>query len=323
MSKRFGMLSLFVATWLGMIASGIAGAQPAASIEGVVMTEDGSPIAGALVPYNNVAKLERDGMGRLLMGEAPISSSVRTDAGGKFSIASLPAGSYYLCASGTKPNHLRSCEWNQPSMKVELSEGQRLGGVKLLVAEGTMLVFRVRDAKGVIQDTAAGPVVDGRMPLAGGNFRIGVVCGLRYAQARFAAQDGDVREYAVAVPKDASLRVVADTSLSTRDVAGESIQTREPSFAVEVRGEGRLVVELEVEMRQAAMAQLLCPGGMAVGSARCALLLLLSLSTAVRRGPLFTLGASSMRRHLPPRALPAAPWLAVHWCRSSAQISRR
>ena len=247
MSRGFVVLSSFVAAWLGVIASGIAGAQPAASIEGVVVTEDGSPIAGAMVLYNNVSKLERDGMGRLVMREVPIRSNVRTDAGGKFSIASLPGGSYHLCASGTKPNHLRSCEWDQPSLKVDLSEGQRLGGVKLLVAEGAMLVFRVRDARGVIQDTAAGPVVEGRLPLAGGNFRIGVVSGLRYAQARFAVKDGDVREYAVAVPKDASLRVVADTSLSTRDVAGQSIQTREPSFAVEVRGETRLVVELEVE----------------------------------------------------------------------------
>ncbi|HSW49928.1 MAG TPA: hypothetical protein VLH09_07115, partial [Bryobacteraceae bacterium] len=192
-------------------------------------------------------KLGRDEMGRLVMREVPIRSSVRTDAGGKFSIAGLPAGSYYLCASGTKPNHLRSCEWAQPSMKVDLSEAQRLGGIKLVVAEGTMLVFRVRDARGVIQDTAAGPVVDGRLPLAGGNFRIGVMSGLRYAQARFADKDGDVREYAVAVPRDASLRVVADTPLPIRNFAGQYIVTREPSFAVEVRGETMLAVELEVE----------------------------------------------------------------------------
>ena len=247
MSRGFATLSVFAAAWLGVAASAAAVAQPTASIEGVVVTDDGSPIAGALMLYNNVTKFERDGMGRLVMREVPVRSSVRTDAGGRFSIASLPAGSYYLCASGTKPNHLRSCEWNQPSMKLELSEGQRLDGLRLLVPEGTMLVFRVRDAGRVIQDTAAGPVVDGRLPLSGGNFRIGVVSGLRYAQARFAAQDGDVREYAVAVPKDASLRVVADTPLSIRDVARQSIQTREPSFAVEVRGETRLVVELEVQ----------------------------------------------------------------------------
>ncbi|MFB3777839.1 MAG: carboxypeptidase regulatory-like domain-containing protein [Bryobacteraceae bacterium] len=247
MSRRFVMLSLLLLAGLGVIAAASAGSEPAARIEGVVVTGDGSPIAGARVLYNNVSKLERDGMGRLVMREVPIRSSVRTDAGGKFSIPGLPAGSYYLCASGTKSNHLRSCEWDQPSMRVELSEAQRLGGVRLLVAEGTMLVFRVRDARGVIQDTAAGPVVDGRLPLAGGNFRIGVMSGLRYAEARFAAQDGDVREYAVAVPKDASLRVVADTPLSIRDAAGRSVQTREPSFAVKVSGESRLAVALEVE----------------------------------------------------------------------------
>jgi len=186
-------------------------------------------------------------MGQLLVSGPVISSGVRTDVGGKFSIAGLPAGSYYLCALGVKPNHLRSCEWDQPSVQVELSEGQNLEGIKLLVVEGTLLVFRVRDAKGVIEDTASGPMVDGRLALTGGTFRIGVVSGLRYAQATLVSQDGEIREYAVAVPKNAALRVLPDTSLQIRDIAGQSIQTGEPSLLLQVRGEEKLVVELDVQ----------------------------------------------------------------------------
>jgi hypothetical protein len=241
------MRLLFMVGSLAAIATARAGDQQSASIAGVVVTDDGSPVAGALVLYNNVPRLGRDDMGRLAVRGPVVSSGVRTDSGGKFAIAGLPAGSYYLCASGTKSNHLRSCEWDQPSLKVELSEGQNLEGIKLIVVEGTLLVFRVRDANRAIEDTAAGPVVDGRLPLTGGNFRIGVVSGLRYAQATVAAQDGDVREYVVAVPKSAALRVVADTLLPVRDIAGQSIRAGEPSFEVQVRGEDKLVVELEVE----------------------------------------------------------------------------
>ncbi|MCC7176676.1 MAG: hypothetical protein IT159_15890 [Bryobacterales bacterium] len=80
MSRRLATLPVLAAAWLGAAASSIAGAQPAASIQGAVVTDGGSPVAGARVLYNRVTKLERNGMGRLAVRETPLRSSVRTDA---------------------------------------------------------------------------------------------------------------------------------------------------------------------------------------------------------------------------------------------------
>ncbi len=223
-----------------------APAQQSGTISGTVVDESSRPIPGAVVRYNNVRKFDRDAAGRLIPAGPVVSSGTRSAADGTFGATGLPAGSYYLCASGIRPNHLRSCEWGQPSLALQLAAGQTLSGVTLRIVEGTLLIFRVRDVRAVIQDTAAGPPVNGRLPLFGGNFRIGITAGTRYAQGNFVSQIGAVRSYTVAVPKFATVRLFLDTPLTVLGPLGQVLEARAPSLPITTTGQAELAIDLEV-----------------------------------------------------------------------------
>jgi hypothetical protein len=217
------------------------------TIRGRVEGDDGLPLSGATVLYNNVREYTRDSMGHRIATGVAINSGARTARNGSFTISGLPAGSYYLCAFGTQANHLSSCEWGQGSLLVQLSAAQVFTDAVLRVSEGSLLVLRVSDPNGRIQDTAASPPLNGRLPLAGGNFKVGIMAGGRYARANFVSQQGVVRSYVVAVPKTAFLQLFLNTTLRASLPTGESVEVDRPAVPISVTGQAQLFVDLEVQ----------------------------------------------------------------------------
>jgi hypothetical protein len=212
----------------------LAFAQQPGKISGVV-DQDGAPVAGALVLYHNVPPLAPNGSGGLVPASASIGASINTAGDGSFAIAGLPVGQYFICAYGTASNQLGSCEWGGSSSTISVAESAVR--VALHLREGTLLTFLVGDPSGAIRDTASGPPVDGRLPLSGGNFRIGVMLGPIYARAEFASQQGTIRTYMVAVPKNAALDLIANTSLAIAAASGAPIPARQKGFTIPI-GDG-------------------------------------------------------------------------------------
>ncbi len=217
------------------------------TILGLVTDDTGVPVANALVTYNSVPSASRDATGRIVWNGPRLSSAVRTGSDGTFVITGLPAAIYYLCASGVTATQLRSCEWTQATTRVDLSSAQTARGLKFVIAEGTLVVFQVSDPNGRIRDLADLPIVNGRLPLTGGNFRIGVFAGTRYAHAHLVSTANGVREYSIAIPKTATVKLFLETTLGVLDTTGATIAVGQPSVSVAAGGQSQVAVNLQVQ----------------------------------------------------------------------------
>jgi len=225
----------------------LAHAQQAGTISGAVIDQNSAPVAGAVVLYHNVPQVSRDASGRITPTSPMISSGVLTGVDGSFAIPNLPDGQYSVCAYGVQPNALSTCEWGRYTSPIQIAGGSTVSGISLQLAQGTLLSFLVTDPNGVIVDTASGPLVNGLIPLLGGNFRIGVMLGTFYARAEFASQQGTVRTYTVAVPSNVMLNLFADTQLQVVGQAGSPIAVGQPSITIAVGSATAQSVPLQVE----------------------------------------------------------------------------
>ena len=84
------------------------------------------------------------------------------------------------------------------------------------------------------------------MPLSGGNFRVGVFAGAKYVQARLVSTGAGFREYQVAIPKGATVRLFLDTSLGVVDAMGSALAAGRPSASITVGGQAEVEVSLRV-----------------------------------------------------------------------------
>ncbi len=225
-----------------ILAGSTAFAQTAtmATISGSVVDDSGSPIPGAVVIYHNSPKTQWDKSGHRHLVERLVASSVKTGADGTFIISSLPAGSYFLCAAGIKPTHLRSCDWGNLGTSADLTTASAVIGVKLHVRDGVLLTYQVTDPFNRIQDPTFAP----GKAIPPGNFRIFAVQGTHYMVAGplSASISGNVHQYALAVPKTATIRTHLDTSLKLLNQLGASILNRTPTAPITVSGQPVTVI---------------------------------------------------------------------------------
>ena len=98
-----------------------------------------------------------------------------------------------------------------------------------------------------IEDAGDGLSVDGLLKLHGGNFRVGVMVGGRYARARLASRSGSVRVYSVAVPKDLALRLFLDSALRVRGPNGSLLEAGKPGLSVSPADQEEMTYEFRVE----------------------------------------------------------------------------
>jgi hypothetical protein len=232
------------AAWFALVGSPHAGAQQAASFSGTVVDDSDAPIGGATVHYNNVPPGVQTPDGGFTTTGPLISTVIETQADGSFQVQNVPPGTYLLCARGTLPQHLASCDW-QGTTRINLSAGQALQGITLVVARGTLLTFAVQDARSQIQDYAdlIGP--GGQLPLSGGNFRIGVFVGTRYLPAERISLSAGTHQYQVAVSKAASARLLLNTPLRVTDSAGNAL-TNSSSPTIPANGQNEVITNLIV-----------------------------------------------------------------------------
>jgi hypothetical protein len=141
----------------------------------------------------------------------------------------------------------RTCDWTGTETVVDLTSTQTVQSVQFRIANGTLLIFNVRDPNARITDLSDLPVVDGRIPLVGANFGIGLFAGNTYARATLVSSNPGVRQYQIAVPKDASLRLFLDTALKVTDVSGAARQDRTPDLPIAAHGEATLPIELTIQ----------------------------------------------------------------------------
>jgi hypothetical protein len=230
---------------LGIFAAAAMAAAAGGSISGVVVDDNGAPIANAVVLYNSVPNRITLPDGHRISTGPFVSSGARTAADGSFAVSGLPPAVYYLCAYGTKDDHLGTCEWGQGTTSVPLADGQT-AQVRFVVAEGTLLTFQVEDPRHQIIDLESVPTVNGRMALTGANFSIGIWAGSRYARAKLLSVNGATRRYQLAIPKTAAIRLHLDTSLQVADSNGAPLALRQPSATVAAGGQTEVIINLAI-----------------------------------------------------------------------------
>ena len=231
-----GYLSAWMSIAALLFAGSIAFAQTTTktvTISGTVLDDSGAPIAGATVLYNNTVSSVRDRALHTHIFGTFIASSTTAAKDGTFSLTGLPPSVYWLCGVGTQPTHLRSCDWESPTTKIDLTSTSSATNVQLQVPVGVMLTFSVTDARNQINDFSATPVVNGA-PAAPGNFRIYLADGTWLSPAQPVSVSGTVHQYAIAVPKARALRLFLDTKLNVQDQALTAVVPGKPGDTITI-----------------------------------------------------------------------------------------
>lgn len=221
-----------------------SGPSATGTLSGIVVDDQGAPIANARVVYQTAPKIvHRTGGGWLTTGPL-LGASVKTGIDGSFVINGLPVARYHICAYGVKPTHLGSCEW-QGTANVDLSTGQT-GQLKIHIAEGTLLTFQIQDARQQIRDLADLNTSNGRLPVSGSNFAIGVWAGSRYTLAKLVSTTGSIRRYQLAIPKAATVRLFLDTTLNVTDASGAAVATGAPGATLSAASQAELITAFAI-----------------------------------------------------------------------------
>jgi hypothetical protein len=78
------------------------------------------------------------------------------------------------------------------------------------------------------------------------NFGIGIWAGSRYVRAGLVSKSGNTRQYQLAIPKTASVRLYLDTSLAVLDANGTAIPLLQAGNTVAPASQGALTVNITI-----------------------------------------------------------------------------
>jgi hypothetical protein len=148
-----------------------------------------------------------------------VSNQVASGADGRFSIGSLQAGKYLVCAAGPQPNDVGSCSWRAVSY-ITLGAGQQITGHVLVIRQGVRITFRVADPQSRVQI----PDIRGFVPDRGRRLRVAVISDGQFLNAQAVGRSpGEVILQAL-VPARQRASFSLDTDLDFTDGAGASIR---------------------------------------------------------------------------------------------------
>ncbi len=203
-------------------------------LQGKVVLDGGPGLAGATISLTKIRDMRKDGRGRVVFTEPPLTAKVVSNASGDFTFANLRPGSYSLCAKGPGKQHLKSCQWLQPFSPVLVSNGRITPGVTLNVRTGVLVNFVVQDMTGGLR--------------TGKRFRIGVYTDRgAYYHANPPTLSGNIYTYSLAVPKEASIRLFLDAEVQVRNESAQLLQNRAPSQPITLPSTGETAVRLSVQ----------------------------------------------------------------------------
>jgi len=178
------------------------------SLSGSVTDQQGRPLAGAQVRYLRIAQYVHASNGfQPAPGEAMANGLVSADANASFTLASLPVGSYTLCASVPSAPYLDPCVWGQ-AVRATISTGSTTS-TTLVLQEGVFLDVRINDPLQLLPQAVDGGLRPRKM-----------VVGVVYANGAYqGAQNTDAgttgRDYQMTVPAGTPFKLW----LFSRDVA--------------------------------------------------------------------------------------------------------
>ena len=202
------------------------GPERGAAISGKVVGGDGKPLAGISLLVTPAA---------LKPGEAnPGVFLAMSGVDGTYSVGSLPAGEFNVCASDEGGRFVNPCAWTGP-VAVSLGAGQSKTGVEVRMEEAAELVVEVRDAGQRLASTAHGIVV-------------GIGAPFIFVPLNGGASAAGLRTFKAPVPyeRDLDISVMAGT-LALTDEAGKALKNGGDTLRVKVpRGQAKKTVVINV-----------------------------------------------------------------------------
>ncbi|MBI4444111.1 MAG: hypothetical protein HY649_12155 [Acidobacteria bacterium] len=171
-----------------------------------------------------------------------------------FVVSNTPAGEYVLCATGTQPNHLRSCDWGQPGQqptRLQVPASGAAAPVTLNVRTGAMVTFNVNDPGGLIKIQDLSGIRAGQT-----NLGISVVIpvsftggGLGFRSARYVSTAGTQWTYQVAVLMGVPLQLFISTiaPMKILDQSGQPLPINTPTGSLQATDTSGITVNLSVQ----------------------------------------------------------------------------
>lgn len=205
--------------WLILATPGLC-----SSFSGVVVSDTGSPVAGATVSWSNQAVcVPSYPHGTPVCSGPTIAGSTKTASDGSFAALNLAADTYTICAGPPAlPTGylLDSCTWpvaGAPGL-VTLAENEAKSGLQIILRSGSLVVIAVSDPQNAIvtATTSFG------LPASMTNFfRPGCVVGTGgYYGATYNANR---QAYTCLIPKGIPAHLFFDTLLVVQDMDGNSL----------------------------------------------------------------------------------------------------
>jgi hypothetical protein len=153
------MKNFYASVLITILAAAYAlNGQTTGSVAGTVLENGSVALVGATISYKALGHLEKDSQGLTQYVRSKIGGSVKSNADGTFAITGLAAGTYVICASGTLPIHISSCESNASNPQVSIVAGESVTALRLNVARGALLAITVNDFAGCIAKNGKAPV---------------------------------------------------------------------------------------------------------------------------------------------------------------------
>lgn len=216
-----------------LIPAACLSAQSGAAISGRVVDERGNPLPGITILYNRVSTLERDQSGHVRRVPPFVDAAIQTGTDGRFSVAGLPPGEYYVCAQPPAHGYIGSCEWNEPHIKRVLTAG-RSESLELTIKAGKKVIFRVTDTKKQLS--------------AGKKLLLGIITPSGYYRRAELLQSTDTaRTFIATVPDGALTHLFVDSDLAVRDRDGKILKKRQPEARIALSAAAETVIDLAVD----------------------------------------------------------------------------
>jgi hypothetical protein len=214
--KRILSAAPVIVMCLGLMCLGAgaaAGQTGTASVSGGMVADTGHAVPGALVTVMAVPATIPPPA-----GFTPLTTNAFAASDGTFSVGSLPAGKYQLCAQTQRTAALLDpCLWSTSQTFVTLAAGQAVSGQRITLISGTLLKLYINDPGGLMLAN------DGKTPGAG---MIVAVGGSTNILTPFFvdATTATGREHSLAVPAGTPLKLVVFSAFyRIADASGNAV----------------------------------------------------------------------------------------------------
>lgn len=180
------------------------------TISGVVVDERGSAIPSARVFVQRLTDFRQSPDGHRVVSQAGFDILLTADSNGRFSVNSLSAGRYHVCAYGTVATQVGSCEWLGNVAVFDLASGQRLSGLTRVVLDGSVVTFKVSDPMQRLN--------------SGRRFHIGIGDNKYYQRATLVSKTSTELTFQASVPKKRDVHLFIDSDAGIIDNSGRSLE---------------------------------------------------------------------------------------------------